>query len=378
MDPRKDLAPALQAAGIPVISVSVPGPLKTIRMVRKLRQLIRAGSYDLIHTTNAEAGVVGGLAARLAGVPVVTTLNGTAYDATWLVDNPHLNRVKLKYMKTSRWAALRFLSDHSIAVSQYVKDDFHRALGVQPSRMDVVLRGVSDSFFDADHAQVARAREELLPGSPFPVLVNVARLVPAKGHRYLISAMPEVLKRYPSARLLLVGDGPMGPDLRNMVRKLGLTACVIFAGVRRDIRAVLETADVFVLPSLREGCPGALIEAMAAGKPCVASDCGPMPELIEHEVSGLLAQPQSVEAIAQAVVRIASDAQLRDRLGVAARERAMANFRIEESVRTTEDVFESVIARRTGNRTLRVPSAPVHTETARFTGSDGSASRNDH
>jgi glycosyltransferase involved in cell wall biosynthesis len=187
-------------------------------------------------------------------------------------------------------------------------------------------------------------RAELNLNGAYPVLVNMGRLVPQKGQKYLLEAMPDVLLDFPNAKLLLVGDGFLRAELEELRDNLGLGQRVQFLGKRTNVKVFLELSDIFVFPSLFEGSGGnALLEAAALGCPCIASDVGPIPEVIENGHSGILAPPRSSQALAQAIIYLAGHREIARAMGQKARRAVMQKFSIERSARHLGDVYESYL-----------------------------------
>ena len=175
------------------------------------------------------------------------------------------------------------------------------------------------------------------------IFVSIARLSPQKDPLSLIRAFAAAASCAHGLHLLLVGDGPLRPELEAQVKALGLKQRVCFLGVRTDIPEILAAADVFVLSSRWEGNPLSVMEAMAAGKPVVATAVGGVPELVEDGVSGILVPPQSPEALAEAMIRLAQDPALRQRMGQAARERAQERFSVERMAREYEQLYAKLL-----------------------------------
>ena len=344
MVPKAALAEEFTRGGVPVHSIATAGPLKSLRMLRKLMRTVRANKIDLIHTVNSDAGVLGGLAGKLLGVPVVTTLTNAGHEEAWLIDNPHLNGFKLGVSRRYRQFVLRTFHSHYIAVSRYVAATYERRFKLRRDRIRLIYRSFPPGFDSAPALSRAEIRRSLAAEDAEPLLLSVGRLVPQKGQRYAIMAMPEILRQYPKARLLIAGQGYFKKQLEGLAAELKLKDAVTFLGVRTDIRALHEAADIFVFPSLTEGCPGALIEAMAAGKPCVSSSAGPMPEIIENDRNGLLVAWQSPAEIAAAVVSLAKDRMKAERLGAAARASVRERFTLDIAIREMETFYESVLS----------------------------------
>jgi glycosyltransferase involved in cell wall biosynthesis len=207
------------------------------------------------------------------------------------------------------------------AVSSHVADRLCARFGLDRARARVIHNGVD----------VARFRPAAGPrGSGPPTFVTVAYLIPDKGIDVLLRAFARA--RVGGARLRIVGDGPVMPDLQVLARELGLGGRVLFVGLRNDVPDQLRQADVFVHPTFRDGLPNAPAEAMACGLPVIASRAGGVPELVEDGASGLLVPPGDVDALAAAIERLAGDGALRAALGESARERVVDRFSVEACV----------------------------------------------
>jgi len=175
------------------------------------------------------------------------------------------------------------------------------------------------------------------------LFVSVARLSPQKDPFSLISAFAGAASHTPALHLLLVGEGPLRSDLEAWVREMGLGERVRFLGMRTDVPAILTAADVFVLSSLWEGNPLSVMEAMAAGKPVIASAVGGVPELVEDGVSGILVPPHKPEVLGRAMMRLARDPALRQRMGEAAQKRALEHFGVDRMAREYAHLYESLL-----------------------------------
>jgi glycosyltransferase involved in cell wall biosynthesis len=345
--PRTQLAPAIEAAGARVHSAVCPGPFGTARRIVKLARLIRRLDIDLVHTSNVDGELHGGIAGRITGVPAVATLTNIANEQVRLVDHPYLNRRKLKWAQRLRRFILRRTHDRYIAISNCVARSTIRQVGLPPAAVEVIYRGMPEGGVEAERDQVEAVRRELDLAPHCPVLLTVGRLVPQKGQRYLIQAMPDVLRAHPRARLLIVGMGFLEPKLREEVAALGLGSSVSFLGRREDVPALMGAADLFVFPSLFEGLGVALLEACASGLPCVASNVGPLPEVIEDGITGVLVPSRDPKSLAGAIGELASHPALMRRYGEAARARVRDTFRIDRSIARLEALYEDVLRLRT-------------------------------
>ncbi len=219
-----------------------------------------------------------------------------------------------------------------LANSGYTAGLFERA-GIPRRRIGVIGGGVRPERFDRPREE-ARALRDALGLGGGPVLLTVARLVERKGHETVLRALPAVLDRVPEVRYLVIGDGEMRERLGELSGELGLDEAVVFAGHVAHDRLPLcyLAADVFVMPSrpvrgeLGEGLGLAFLEAAAAGVPSVGTDFGGIPDAIADGETGLLVEPRDHEALAEALTRLLTDADLRARMGAAARERVRREF----------------------------------------------------
>jgi glycosyltransferase involved in cell wall biosynthesis len=190
---------------------------------------------------------------------------------------------------------------------------------------------------------VTEARKKLAVDDAYPVLLSVGRLIPQKGHRYIVEAMPAILNRYPSAKLLIAGEGPLRGELENIKKSLGLDGAVFLLGSRNDIKMLHLSSDIFVFPSLSEGMPGALLEAAALGKPCVVADIEPVQEILENGKSGLFIPQHDSQALAQAVIRLSSNKEEAQALGMKARETVCSRHIINNTITKLEALYIQVL-----------------------------------
>ena len=186
----------------------------------------------------------------------------------------------------------------------------------------------------------------------------VGRLIANKGPQYLIEAAPALLTTCPHAEIVIVGDGPMKPALEARAQTLGIQDKVTFLGARRDVADVLRGCDVFVRPSLMEGMPLTVLEAMACGVPVIATPVGGTPEVVEHEYTGLLVPPTDVGELGIALIRLASSPELRQRLGEAGRRLVERDFSWEQVVERNLVVYHKALGvGRSGDRSAAGPAA---------------------
>jgi glycosyltransferase involved in cell wall biosynthesis len=309
-EPPPGLAESLSRADVPWIQMQdlrrPVSPIGDGRALWQLRQAIRRMPVDIIHTHSSKAGFLGRLAARAAGVPhIVHTPHGHVFEGYFSAVETHAFTALERL--AARW------TDRIITLSdEEARDHLGRGIG-RPEQFVTIPSGV-----DLE-AVTAAPPVHLVSGGP--VVGAVARLVPIKGLHYLIDAAPEILRRCPDARVLLVGDGEMRPALEAQARALGLADRVTFAGFREDIPSVLAATDVVVLPSVNEGMGRVLVMAMALGKPIVATRVGGVAELLGGGEAGLLVPARDPAALAEAVSTLLRDPARALALGEAGRRR---------------------------------------------------------
>jgi glycosyltransferase involved in cell wall biosynthesis len=213
------------------------------------------------------------------------------------------------------------------------------------------------------HARVdpSAIRRELNIPEDVLVVGKIARLFPLKGHDQLLDAAPEIVARHPNVRFLLVGDGVLYDHLRDRAARLGMTDYFVFTGLaeRERIPELLSVMDVLVHTSLREGLARVLPQAMAMGKPCVSFDIDGARDVVIPEETGFLVHPKDSAGLAQAVVRLLRDPQLRQRMGEAGRRRVDPAFRAETMVEQIATVYESLV-RRHAERLVRFEARHGH------------------
>jgi glycosyltransferase involved in cell wall biosynthesis len=199
-----------------------------------------------------------------------------------------------------------------------------------------------NTLFNGVSAIVARqkTREVLGISLQAQLLLSVGRLTDQKGHIYLVDAMPYVLSHFPDALVLLAGDGSTRQGLEERVRELGIGGAVRFLGTRSDIPALLAAADLFVLPSISEGMPNALLEAMGMGVPVVAFFLGCVEEIVTHGETGYLVFPGDARALGEAIVSLLENLDLRMRLGKAGRELVEKKYTLEQMCESYERIFK--------------------------------------
>jgi glycosyltransferase involved in cell wall biosynthesis len=338
----------IEALGVSVETLGVRARRDLPGAVRRLRRLISMREVALVHTHLWEANVVGRLAGRLAGVPVISSIHNPDYEPeAWRGGRQGNAAKRLFFLELDRGTA-RVACARMIAVSESVRQSAHAHLRFPLERIDVVENPID---LDELRRPAARDREALLRELGLPadalVLLNVARLSPQKGLHHAIDALPKIVESHPRAHLLSVGamdHRDWLESLRRQSEERGVAGHVHFLGPRRDIPDLLRVCDVFLFPSLFEGLGLALIEAMAAGCVCVASAVGPVVEIVRDGVDGFLVPAGDPVALAGAVLQAIDDTPRRKSLAAAAAESAARRFDPGEAARRLQAIYEGVLA----------------------------------
>jgi sugar transferase (PEP-CTERM/EpsH1 system associated) len=308
----------------PDVPVSVMGlrPGNDPVMLLRLARLLRRERVDIVHTRNAEPFFYGFLSARLARVPIV-------------VHSEHGRTFPEQPLRARTQRLLLRGVDAAFAVSEQLRADLVREIGIDGSSMEILYNGVDTRAFRprAAPASPAQAAGPLRIGS-------VGRLVPVKNYALLLHAFAQLPPA--AAQLVLVGEGPERAKLEQLADELGIHGRVEFAGHRDDVSELLRGMDIFVLPSMSEGMSNTLLEAMASGVPVVASDVGGNREIIESERSGLLFPSGDTAAALAQLTRLIGNSELRHTLGRAAATRVRQTFSIEAMLKRYEDLYRRV------------------------------------
>jgi glycosyltransferase involved in cell wall biosynthesis len=286
-------------------------PLWDLGGLVRLHRFLRREAYDLVHTHTSKGGFVGRLAARLAGVPVIVH---TAHGFAFHEGTPAPTR---RFYSTLERIASRWC-DRIVSVSE-----FHRSWAIElgmcsPYRIIAIPNGIAVPGRNPV-VKLVELRRQLGARHDDLLILSISRLAPDKGLKYLIEAaaiLPPMGRR---VQIVIAGDGPAQNPLEQLAANLGVTDRVAFIGFREDIGDLLAACDLVVLPSLREGLSIALLEAMAAGKPIIATSIGSQREVSSHADMALLVRPADAPSLSESILRLVADRALMARLGNNAR-----------------------------------------------------------
>ncbi len=302
------------------------------RCARGMAAMLRRRHVDIIHSHEFTMAVYG------------------AATASWL-RRPHITTMHGNQVMTTRWrrrmslrAAFR-LSDAVVAVSHDTKRFLDEQLGLRPSTLRVIPNGVPPSTGDR-----SRMRRELRIAPDELLVLATGSLVPRKGHAVLIRALAALPAEGASWRLAIAGNGPERVALEALCREMDVSDRVHLLGHRDDVGDLLAAADIFAMPSLWEGLPLALLEAMRAGKAIVASATSGIPEAVADDVDGLLTPPGDVARLTAALERVRAEPALRQRLANTALTRALTEFSIETMTAAYEELYAASLVSPSGLR----------------------------
>jgi glycosyltransferase involved in cell wall biosynthesis len=338
---RPDAAPraALEAAGIAYAELPLSGRVPDSRDIDSLRSigaLLRGGGFDLVHAHGQKAGMLGRPCARRRGVPAVYTPHAFVYRTQSL--RPRASaRVRFRVGR----ALERALGPRTAAIVAVAEEERAAALAdriARPDRVVVVHPGVSvDPTVPAD-LQLERFRDGA------PLLGLVAGLREQKGIVTLLDALELLARGGRPQRFAIVGNGPLRDEVERRVTSGPLAGSTLLLPFQGRVESYLKPLDVFVLPSLWEGLPMAVLEAMAMGLPVVASSVNGTPEAVEEGVTGYLVPPGDPVRLADRLEAIAADGETRAAMGRAAREAARSRFGVERMVDRLEAVYRGAAA----------------------------------
>ena len=316
------LAELLAADGIPSYAYVRRSGID-LRLIGRLAWHLRRNGVQVVHTHHLGQLLCGGLAAKLAGVKLVHT----EHDSHSLM-KPRTQRL---------FRLLARFADHITTVSDPVSHFLRDQIGIPSAKLQTIPNGVLvEAFQDA----VGLARVQFCWSEKDVVIGCVARLEAEKGHDILLTAFHQLQRRYPHAKLLIVGDGSLRTALRAQAQALEIDGAVQFLGARDDIPALLATCDVFVLPSLKEGVPLSILEAMAAGKAVVASAVGSIPHIVRHGETGVLVPPGDAQALEYALASLVRDDPARTHLGRRGQTFVSEHYHFHRTVNAYRKVYE--------------------------------------
>jgi glycosyltransferase involved in cell wall biosynthesis len=324
----------LNRLGIEVFSVDMSRQL-TLKPIHQIKKIIGNNEIDLVHSQGARADFFARSAGRIANAPhilctVAMPVEGFEVGPLRKTIYRFMDRLSERYV------------EKFIVVSESLKNTLIKGRRIPPHRVVKIYNGIELDKYNPKLKKTSFRNNWGIPPAA-PIVGAIGRMVWQKGFEFFIKAIPEIVEFTPDTRFLLVGDGPLRPNLENLARKLNVYDRIIFTGFRSDIPDLLSTMDVLAVPSVQEGFPMITLEAMAMAKPVVATQIQGITEQIVDGKEGVLIPPRNPEALARTVQRLITDRELSARLGRTARRTVEDFFSVGKMLRETEKVYASLL-----------------------------------
>jgi glycosyltransferase involved in cell wall biosynthesis len=320
------LAETLRDRDIPVLQIEPSRGRADYLAWRKVARVLREQRIDVVHTHNTPALIDGVIGAKLAGTRTVV----------------HTDHGRL-YPDKRRYLLAEHILSHFVykiaAVSAETAQHLRQYQRIAADKLVTITNGVESVRYESGIDRARKRRELGIPPTA-PIVGFAARLAEQKGLAYLLEAFPRVRERVPAAHLVVAGHGPLADEHRSAAHALGITEHVHFLGLRTDVAELLQLFDCYVIPSVWEGLPMALLEAMAAGCPIVASNVGGVPMALRDGVNGSLVEPREPEQLAAAIVDLLGDEAKRRRFAAEGKAAFQERFSAEAMTRRYEALYE--------------------------------------
>jgi glycosyltransferase involved in cell wall biosynthesis len=305
-----------------------------------LKRMLQQYKPDIVHTHSSKAGILGRRAAYALGIPCVHGIHGASFH----FGQPAVlfNAYKIAERMANRWC------QHFITVCDAMSQQYLAAGIGTPDKFTTIFSGMEvDHFLNPGRSRVD-VRQSLGLQDSHVVVGKIARLFNLKGHEYLIEAAPKIVAAVPDVRFLLVGDGSLTQQCQERINELGLTEYFIFAGLvpPEQVAEYIGGMDLVVHTSVWEGLARVLPQALICGKPIVSYDIDGAPEVCINNETGFLVPPRSVDELATAIAKLASDKELREQFGRTGRERFAPQFRHQYMTERVREVYAKVLAAR--------------------------------
>ncbi|MDP2921597.1 MAG: glycosyltransferase family 4 protein [Candidatus Omnitrophota bacterium] len=328
------LAPELARAGISHINIDILTKSelspKVFRAIFEISKISKTLGIDIIHSQTRITQVVGFFVSRMRDIPLVTTCHGFF--------NKNIGREILP-----AWG------DRVIAISDAVKDNLVNYFRVDETRVSMIYNGIEVKKFLKDFSEEEKRdlKDKFGIKRDYSVIGAISRFTPDKGHDSLLCALYQILKKKPNVQLVLVGDGEKRQDIEALSARLGISDNVVFVKPQLNTVSALAVMDVFMFtPARREGLGLALLEALSAGKPVVATDVGGISSIVKDNVNGFLVKPSMPELLVEPVLNLLKDKALYERMAEAGRETVIEKFSIDGMAERVEQVYKEVIKRK--------------------------------
>ena len=322
--------------------IHLPVLVRNIHMVYdlialfKIYRFLAKEKFDVVHTHTSKAGLLGRFAAKLAGTPlVVHTPHGHIFYG-------YFRRLKTKMFIRLEKLASR-MTHKIVALTDRERSDYITHKIVREGKCIVIHSGIElDRYRELTIEEKNKLKKEIGIPEDAMVVGTAGRLISVKGPEFMIKASQHISLESPETYLIFAGDGPLKEDLQTLAKETGTDKNIVFLGWRDDVPRILSVFDIFLLPSLNEGMGRVLAEAMALGKPIVASNVGGIPDLVIHGKNGYLVPPQNPEKLAKYTQLLLEDKDKREKMGRAGKEMA-SGFTHEAMVQKIARLYEELM-----------------------------------
>jgi glycosyltransferase involved in cell wall biosynthesis len=313
--------------------------LKDLKAFFDIWRIIKKNGPLIVHTHTSKAGLLGRLAAKLAGIPIIIhTPHGHVFFG-------YFRPLKTKVFIILEKLAAR-ITDKIIALTNKERGDYILFKIADEEKFVVINSGVElNKFKELPFNENRNFKKELRIPENSLTIGTVGRLEPVKGHEFLVKAAKHIIPKYPDSIFIFTGDGYLKQNLEKKAFDLGIEENIIFLGWRDDAAKIISAYDVFVLPSLNEGMGRVLVEAMALGKPIVASNIGGIPDLVIHGKNGFLVPPKNPKELAKYIQILLEDEKKREKMGQAGKEIAL-NFSAENMVVKIAKLYNELLTKK--------------------------------
>ena len=302
--------------------------------IRFLREYVRRENIAIVHSHEYKSNFYNYLANRGTRALTISTMHGNTSDS-----------LKMKMYNLLNDRVVIFGLDGIIAVSNHIGDLLEQGY-IPAKKRRVIINGIDPRMIEEKKHQCDG--EAIHVSEKTLVLGVVGRMIPDKGHRFLLEALSKIQGEIPAFKVLLIGDGPSRSAIQQQAQAAGLADRVEFTGVRYDVDYLLNRIDIFILPSLTEGTPISMLEAMLMSKPVLVTRVGQIPRIIEDGLDGCLVPPGDVEALSKALKRLCLDAEFRTSLGLKARQKILHQYTAKIMAQHIETFYDELMSRQTG------------------------------
>jgi glycosyltransferase involved in cell wall biosynthesis len=331
---QEDVGRLMEQHGIDFVALNVRKHYRfSPWTILALYRLMKEKHIHVVRAHKYSSSMYGRIAAWLARVPVVIT----SVHGNYRKDLRHERRIANKLLAK--------ITDRIVAMSESIRQDIITYDNIDPAKVVIIRNGVDTVLFSPE-ATPSDLREELGLKDDETVIGFAGRLVPAKGLAHLIGAFDGLRTETGQVKLLIVGCGQLMEPLKKMTHEKGLSNDIIFLGERTDIPQLLGVMDIFVMPSIAEGLPNALLEAMAAAKPVVVTSAGGMAEIIQNGINGLVVPVADEAALLKGLKNLVKNRSFAQALGAAARQTIEKAYSIKTTARAWEDLYVGLLRKK--------------------------------